>query len=99
MRDLLVKISQIESQCDESAVGAERKEAEKTQKKKFREIRKLVADGALTTEEKLQRLMEKCVQEVGACWISTSVHAEHFQLQTATESECGGPTVARWMPA
>mmetsp|Transcript_30007 Transcript_30007/g.77560 ORF Transcript_30007/g.77560 Transcript_30007/m.77560 type:complete len:359 (+) Transcript_30007:235-1311(+) len=64
MRDLLVKISQIESQCDESAVGAERKEAEKTQKKKFREIRKLVADGALTTEEKLQRLMEKCVQEI-----------------------------------
>jgi hypothetical protein len=65
MQSLLQTIMQIENEYDDSAVSSERKEAEKAQKKKLREVRKLVADTEQGAEEKIKVMMSKCVTEVG----------------------------------
>jgi len=64
MQSLLQTIMQIENEYDDSAVSSERKEAEKAQKKKLREVRKLVADTEQGAEEKIKVMMSKCVTEI-----------------------------------
>jgi len=64
MESLLQKILTLESQCDQHMDNAERKEAEKMQKKKLREVRKLVADTDTGSEDKISSLMTKCIQEI-----------------------------------
>lgn len=75
VQDLLKRIEEIENQYDDSAVASERKEAEKSQKKKLREIRKLVADNDIEPAEKIKRLMVKCMQEVRCHYLACNSSA------------------------
>ena len=64
MESLLQKILALEGQCDQNMDSTERKEAEKAQKKKLREARKLVAHTDTGPEEKINLLMTKFIHEV-----------------------------------
>jgi hypothetical protein len=64
MHELLATISSLEDKCDTDMEISERKEAEKQQKKKLREVRKLIGEPGLSSDEKVKELANKCIQHV-----------------------------------
>lgn len=64
LQSLLSTIINLEGQCDKGMENAERREVEKNQKIKLREVRKIASDTETISQEKIERLASKCVLEV-----------------------------------